>query len=108
METVMKPQRTNREAVAISRFDPLAIREGSRSLGDGRVAGAVPKGVLEILLAARGDRLPTAELLWGERLPQNGRGASGLHLCTSSAPVGRPATRARARGHRTRGVPVRH
>ena len=47
----MTPQRTNREAVATSRFDPLAIREGTRSLDNGGPGGACPKQVLEILLA---------------------------------------------------------
>jgi hypothetical protein len=74
----MTPQSTNREAVAISRFDPLAIRGEPRSLGDRDLPGARPKQVLEILLAARGDRVPTdrrADLLWGECLPQHAAAA---------------------------------
>ena len=45
----MTPQRANREAVAISRFGPIAIRERTRSLIDRDLAGALPKPVLEIL-----------------------------------------------------------
>jgi len=66
----MAPQRTNRKAVATSRFDPLAIRQGTRSLDNGGPAGACPRRVLELLLAADGDRVPIADLLWGERLSQ--------------------------------------
>jgi hypothetical protein len=71
METVMTPQRPNRKAVATSRFDPFAILEGTRSLDIGGPAGARPKRVLEFLLAAGGDRVPIADLLWGERISQN-------------------------------------
>jgi RNA polymerase sigma-70 factor (ECF subfamily) len=39
METVMTPQPTNREALAISRFDPLAIRERRRTRVGGRAHG---------------------------------------------------------------------
>jgi hypothetical protein len=78
MDTVTTPQPASREAVAISLFGPLAIREGNRSLGDRDLGGARPKQVLEILLAARGHRVPTdrlADLRWGERLPQNAAAA---------------------------------
>jgi DNA-binding SARP family transcriptional activator len=74
----MTQQPTHREAVAISLFGPLAIREGTRSLGDRDLGGARPKQVLEILLAARGHRVPVdrlADLLWGERLPQDASAA---------------------------------
>src|SRR3954464_10585196 len=74
----MTPQTENREAVAISLFGPLTIREGTRSLGDRDLGGARPKQVLEILLAARGRRVPSdrlADLLWGEDLPEHAAAA---------------------------------
>ncbi len=55
-------------------FGALAIDDGPRTLGPGDLGGARPKQVLEILLAARGHRVPTeriAELLWGERRPKD-------------------------------------
>jgi DNA-binding SARP family transcriptional activator len=55
-------------------FGGLAIDDGPRTLGPGDLGGARPKQVLEILLAARGHRVPTeriAELLWGERRPKD-------------------------------------
>ena len=67
----MTPQRPNRIAVATSRLDPLAILEGTRSLDIGGPAGVRPKRVLELLLAAGGDRVPIADLLGGERISQN-------------------------------------
>jgi hypothetical protein len=69
MDTVMTPQPTNRDAVAISVFGPLAIRDGTRSPGERDLAGARPEQVPEILLAARDRRVPTdrrADLLWRE------------------------------------------
>jgi DNA-binding SARP family transcriptional activator len=59
-------------------FGPLAIEDGGRTLGPRDLGGARPKQVLEILLAARGHRVPTdrlADLLWGEELPQNAAGS---------------------------------
>jgi DNA-binding SARP family transcriptional activator len=73
-DAVMTQQPAHRHAVAISLFGPLAIREGTRSLSDRDLGGARPKQVLEILLAARGHRVPIdrlADLLWGDRLPQD-------------------------------------
>ena len=55
-------------------FGALAIDDGPRTLGPGDLGGARPKQVLEILLAARGHRVPTeriAELLWGDRRPKD-------------------------------------
>jgi DNA-binding SARP family transcriptional activator len=57
---------------------PLSIEDGDRRLGPGDLGGARPKQVLEILLAARGHRVPTdrlAELLWGDDRPQNVAGS---------------------------------
>src|SRR5436305_1504591 len=67
-----------RERMVIRLFGVLAIEDGTRTLGPRDLGGARPKQVLEILLAARGHRVPTdrlAELLWGEELPQNAAGS---------------------------------
>lgn len=60
--------------LTIRLFGALAIDDGPRTLGPGDLGGARPKQVLEILLAARGHRVPTeriAELLWGEHRPKD-------------------------------------
>jgi DNA-binding SARP family transcriptional activator len=78
LDAVVTPHPAHREAVAISLFGPLTIRDGTRSLRDRDLGGARPKQVLEILLAARGHRVPTdrlADLLWGDRLPQDAAAA---------------------------------
>ena len=67
----------HRERLLIRLFGPLTI-EGARTLGPRDLGGSRPKQVLEILLAARGHRVPTdrlADLLWGEQLPQNVAGS---------------------------------
>jgi DNA-binding SARP family transcriptional activator len=59
-------------------FGPLAIEESSRTLGPRDLGGVRPKQVLQILLAARGHRVPTdrlAELLWGDDPPHNVAGS---------------------------------
>jgi DNA-binding SARP family transcriptional activator len=59
-------------------FGPLTVEEGGRTLGPRDLGGARPKQVLEILLAARGHRVPTdrlADLLWGPQPPQNAAGS---------------------------------
>ena len=59
-------------------FGPLSIEEGTRSLGPRDLGGVRPKQVMEILLAARGHRVPTdrlAELVWGDDRPQNVAGS---------------------------------
>ena len=59
-------------------FGPLSIEEGSRSLGPRDLGGVRPKQVLQILLAARGHRVPTdrlAELVWGDDRPHNAAGS---------------------------------
>jgi DNA-binding SARP family transcriptional activator len=59
-------------------FGPLAIEDGERVLGPRDLGGARPKQVLEILLAARGHRVPTdrlAELIWGADTPDNVTGS---------------------------------
>jgi DNA-binding SARP family transcriptional activator len=67
----------HRERLQIRLFGPLAI-EDARTLGPRDLGGNRPKQVLEILLTARGHRVPTdrlADLLWGEQLPQNAAGS---------------------------------
>ena len=59
-------------------FGPLSIEEGTRRLGPRDLGGVRPKQVIEILLAARGHRVPTdrlAELIWGDDPPQNVAGS---------------------------------
>lgn len=59
-------------------FGPLAIEDGSHVLGPRDLGGVRPKQVLEILLAARGHRVPVdrlADLIWGEAQPQNVTGS---------------------------------
>ena len=71
-------ERPGRERPVIRLFGPLTIEVESRVLGPRDLGGTRPKRVLEILLAARGHRVPTdrlAELLWGEELPQNASGS---------------------------------
>jgi DNA-binding SARP family transcriptional activator len=66
------------ERPVIRLFGPLSIEVGARRLGPGDLGGARPKQVLEILLAARGHRVPTerlADLLWGRHLPQDAAGS---------------------------------
>lgn len=78
IDSVVTPQPANREAFAIFLFGPLAIREGTRSLGDRDLGGASGTQVLAIHLAARCHRVPTdrlADLLWGERLAQTAAAA---------------------------------
>ena len=64
----------NRERLVIRLFGALEIEDGGRRLGPGDLGGGRPKQVLEILLAARGHRVPTdrlAELIWGEERPKD-------------------------------------
>ena len=74
----MRAARERRQRPLICLFGPLSIEDGERSLGPGDLGGTRPKQVLEILLAARGHRVPTdrlAELLWGDERPQNVAGS---------------------------------
>src|SRR5437870_1008461 len=91
-----------RERMLIRLFGVLAIEDGTRTLGPRDLGGARPKQVLEILLAARGHRVPTdrlAELLWGEELPQNAAGS--LQTFVSVLRRHLVSDRERARAHRT-------
>src|SRR5512147_2276368 len=59
-------------------FGTLSIEEGGRTIGPRDLGGVRPKQVLEILLAARGHRVPVdrfADLIWGEEQPQNVTGS---------------------------------
>lgn len=59
-------------------FGPLTIEVDNRVLGPRDLGGTRPKRVLEILLAARGHRVPTdrlADLLWGGELPRHPSGS---------------------------------
>jgi DNA-binding SARP family transcriptional activator len=62
------------ETLAVQLFGPLALANGERRLGPGDFSGVKPRQVLEILLAARGRRVPKdrmGEMLWPKELPQN-------------------------------------
>ena len=64
--------------IVIRMFGALSIEDGARTLGPRDLGGARPKQVLEILLAARGHRVPTdrlAELVWPGEKPQNRTGS---------------------------------
>jgi DNA-binding SARP family transcriptional activator/CheY-like chemotaxis protein len=64
--------------LVIRLFGSLAVEDGDGALGPRDLGGTRPKQVLEILLAARGHRVPTdrlADLLWGRELPQNAAGS---------------------------------
>lgn len=68
----------HRERPLIRLFGPLEIAVGERTLGPADLGGVRPKQVLEILLAARGHRVPTdriAELLWGGERPRDVAGS---------------------------------
>ncbi len=67
-----------RERLKIRLFGPLAIEDGACFLGAGDLGGSRPKQVLQILIAARGHRVPNdrlSDLLWGEDPPQNAAGS---------------------------------
>jgi DNA-binding SARP family transcriptional activator len=62
------------DTLAVQLFGPLVVSSGERRLGPRDFSGVKPKQVLEILLAARGRRVPKdrlGELLWSRELPQN-------------------------------------
>src|SRR6516225_12291060 len=72
-------------SLVIRLFGPLAIEDGGRTIGPRGLGGARPKQVLEILLAARGHRVPTdrlSELLWQGQPPRNAVGS--LHTLVSA------------------------
>jgi DNA-binding SARP family transcriptional activator len=64
--------------LVIRLFGPLVVEDGGRTLGPRDLGGMRPKQVLEILLTARGHRVPTdrlADLLWGQESPRNAAGS---------------------------------
>jgi DNA-binding SARP family transcriptional activator len=71
-----RSERPDRQPIRL--FGPLAIVDGTRTLGPRDLGGSRPKQVLEILLAARGHLVPSdrlADLLWGREPPRNPAGA---------------------------------
>jgi DNA-binding SARP family transcriptional activator len=67
-----------RPELTVQLFGPIMVEQGDRRLGPRDFGGSRPKQVLEILLAARGRRVPTerlAELLWGAQQPDNSAAA---------------------------------
>jgi DNA-binding SARP family transcriptional activator len=74
----MCAERQDRGSLVIRFFGPLAIEDGPRTLGPRDRGGARPKQVLEILLAARGHRVPAerlTDLLWPGQRPHNAAGS---------------------------------
>jgi DNA-binding SARP family transcriptional activator len=66
-------------------FGPLSIEDGGRTIGPGDLGGVRPKQVLEILLGARGHRVPIdrlAELVWAGERPQNVPGSLQTFVST--------------------------
>ena len=62
------------DTLAVQLFGPLVVANREQRLGPRDFSGVKPKQVLEILLAARGRRVPKdrlAEMLWSKELPQN-------------------------------------
>jgi DNA-binding SARP family transcriptional activator len=77
-------------------FGQVAVLDGERELGPRDFGGIKPKRVLEILLVARGRRVPKdrlAELLWADDLPRNISGALATYVSVlrrSLGPEGSP------------------
>jgi DNA-binding SARP family transcriptional activator len=66
------------EKVTIQLFGSLAMTIDGRRIGPRDLGGLRPKQVLELLVAARGHRVPTARLaeqLWGQEPPQHAGGS---------------------------------
>jgi DNA-binding SARP family transcriptional activator len=64
--------------LVIRLFGPLAVEDGERTLGPRDLGGTRPKQVLQMLLVARGHRVPTdrlANLLWGHTPPESAAGS---------------------------------
>jgi DNA-binding SARP family transcriptional activator len=77
-ETGFRSNGKRRGRLVIRLFGPLVVEDGARVLGPRDLGGIRPKQVLEILLAARGRRVPTdrlVEQLWPQELPQNAAGS---------------------------------
>ncbi len=77
--------RQYRDRPVIRLFGSLSIEDGERTIGAGDLGGIRPKQVLEILLTARGHRVPIdrlAELVWGQERPQNVPGSLQTFVST--------------------------
>jgi DNA-binding SARP family transcriptional activator len=71
------------DGLAVQLFGPLVVANGERRVGPRDFSGVKPRQVLEILLAARGRRVPKdrlAEMLWSKELPQNMTGALATYV----------------------------
>ena len=91
--TAESPQRP-----VIRLFGPLSIEHGGQTLGPGDLGGIRPKQVLEILLTARGHRVPTdrlADLLWGDARPKNVAGSLQTFVSVLRRRLSADADRAR-------------
>jgi DNA-binding SARP family transcriptional activator len=84
------------DTLAVQLFGPLVVTNGERRLGPRDFSGVKPKQLLEILLAARGRRVPKdrlAEMLWSKELPQNVTAALATYVSVmrrSLEATGRP------------------
>ena len=68
----------------ISLFGPLQCQDGERTLRASDLGGAKPRGLLELLLLARGRTMSKeqlAEALWADRPPQNVSGTLEHYVC---------------------------
>ena len=77
------PESLDRPVIRL--FGPLSIENTGHTIGAGDLGGVRPKQVLEILLMARGHRVPTdrlAELVWGPDRPQNVAGSLQTFVST--------------------------
>ena len=103
--------RCSADPVEIRLFGSIAVGHAGRTLGPRDFGGRRPKQVLEILLAARGRPVPVdrlAELLWGERLPDNFAASIQTFISTlRRQSVRRPELCPRACRDRAGGVSVR-
>jgi DNA-binding SARP family transcriptional activator len=86
------------EIPEIVMFGQLTVIDGDRELGPRDFGGIKPKRVFEILLAARGRRVPKdqlAELLWAGDLPQNIAGALATYVSVLRGRLGSEGSPAR-------------
>lgn len=91
--------RASSERPVIRLFGPLSIESAGHTIGPGELGGVRPKQVLEILLMARGHRVPTdriAELVWGSERPQNVPGSLQTFVSTLRRHLDPDRERARA------------
>ena len=68
----------------ITLFGPLKVRVGETTLRASDIGGAKPRGLLELLLLARGrtvSKEQLADALWGDQQPQNVAGTLEHYVC---------------------------